>query len=140
MKSYGITKAPRIHPGGNMNVCITCHGNPSNSCQDMLHKTSWWRMRNVRSPPQSLRIIQQTNIYHPHSHVASTTKTNRKCEWSSTNVKIVYCINKGSFVTYLLILRGFVATVEQLEVQVLVHLEEILKLILLGKRGRKKSV
>lgn len=45
-------------------------------------------------------------------------------------------INKGSSVSYLGILRSLVATVEQLEVQVLVLLEEILKFILLGKSGR----
>ncbi len=43
------------------------------------------------------------------------------------------------FASYLLILRCLVAIVEQLEVQVLVLLEEILKLILLCRRGRQKT-
>lgn len=62
---------------------------------------------------------QQTetqNIQHPHSHVT------------------------GIFISYLLIIRSLVAAVEQLEVQVFVLLEKILKLILLGKRGRKTRV
>ena len=48
--------------------------------------------------------------------------------------------NQGLFAPYLLILRRLVAIVEQLQVQVFVLLEEILKLILLDKRGRKKTV
>lgn len=42
--------------------------------------------------------------------------------------------------SYLLILRCLVAIAEQLEVQVFVLLEEILKLILLGKKGGEKTV
>lgn len=41
--------------------------------------------------------------------------------------------------SHLLILRCLVAVVEQLEVQVLVLLEEILKLILLGKKNSRKK-
>lgn len=44
------------------------------------------------------------------------------------------------FAAYLLILRCLVAIFEQLEVQVLVLLKKILKLILLGKRRKKKTV
>ena len=47
--------------------------------------------------------------------------------------------NHSLVVSYLLILRCLVAIAEQLEAQVLVLLEKILKLILLGKRGRKKT-
>lgn len=48
--------------------------------------------------------------------------------------------SKRLFAPYLLILGCLVATVEKLEVQVFVLLEELLKLILLNKRSRKKTV
>ena len=48
--------------------------------------------------------------------------------------------NYSVAVSYLLILRCLVAIAEQLEAQVLVLLEKILKFILLGKRGREKKM
>lgn len=45
-----------------------------------------------------------------------------------------------AFTSYLLIVRCLVAVAEQLWIQVLILVEEVLKLILLGKRGRKETV